>query len=552
MQLTISKKLYGLGLLGLLFTLAAGITGAWGITRVAGGIDDVSRLSTVIRNHIQASMFLDWSRTDISKMLTTTGDSQATAASELESHKQLFGERLDAARSFAKDPESRAALDKEAQLASAYISDASKIAALRAKPAEAAPLIGGFLNGYQDLRNMMDSTTDQLEARSKRAEAQANTVVSRSRLSIVVFCVASSILLFVIAFGTARQINRRLADIIRNLKCMAAGDLTHKAADGLKDELGEMTQWLNDSMEKLRSTIGHVATSAQSVTAAVEGLNTVSQQMSADSEETSSQASVVSSSTEQVTSSLQTVASSTEQMSSSIKEIAKSIGEAAQVAGDAVRMAQATNKTVSKLGDSSSEIGNVIKVIMSIAQQTNLLALNATIEAARAGDAGKGFAVVAHEVKELANQTAKATEDISRKIEAIQQHTSESVSAIARISDIIAQINDISRSIAASIEEQNTTTNEIARNISQGARGSEEIANNISGVAQAAQNTSLGARNVQKAAEELRGMSSGLTRLVGQFKYVDADAADGQNGQNGDEPGLEVAAHSTGFRHARV
>jgi methyl-accepting chemotaxis protein len=544
MQLTISKKLYGLGLLGLLFTLAAGITGAWGITRVAGGIDDVSRLSSVIRNHIQASMFLDWSRTDISKMLTATGDTQATAASELENHEQLFGERLGAARSFAKDPESRAVLDKEVALASAYVRDASKIASLRAKPAEAAPLIGAFLSGYQDLRNMMDETTDQLETRSKRAEAQANTVVGRSRLSILVFCVASSVLLFVIAFGTARQINRRLADIIGNLKLMAAGDLTHKAADGQNDELGEMTQWLNDSMEKLRNTIGHVASSAQSVTAAVEGLNAVSQQMSADSEETSSQASVVSSSTEQVTNSLQTVASSTEQMSSSIQEIAKSIGQAAQVAGDAVKMAQSTNQTVGKLGEASTEIGNVIKVIMSIAQQTNLLALNATIEAARAGDAGKGFAVVAHEVKELANQTAKATEDISRKIEAIQAHTAESVAAIAKISGIITQINDISRSIAASIEEQNATTNEISRNISEGARGSGEIATNISGVAQAAQNTSLGARNVQKAAEELRGMSSGLTTLVDQFKYAEAD---GLAHKNGDESAMELAGAASGL-----
>jgi methyl-accepting chemotaxis protein len=542
MRLTISKKLYGLGLLGLLFTLAAGITGAWGITRVAGGIDDVSSLSSVIRNHIQASMFLDWSRTDISKMLTTTGDSQATAVSELENHEQLFAERLEAAKSFAKDAESRAVLDKEATLAGQYVRNASKIAGLRAKPAEAAPLIGGFLSGYQDLRNIMDATTDQLEARSKRAESQAKTVVGRSRLSIILFCVASSVLLFIIAFGTARQINRRLADIIYNLKCMAGGDLTHKTTDGQKDELGEMTHWLNDSMEKLRSTIGHVASSAQSVTVAVEGLNAVSQQMSANSEETSSQATVVSSSTEQVTSSLETVASSTEQMSSNIKEIAKSIGQATQVAGEAVKMAQSTNQTVSKLGESSVEIGNVIKVIMSIAQQTNLLALNATIEAARAGDAGKGFAVVAHEVKELANQTAKATEDISRKIEAIQAHTAESVAAIAKISEIIVQINDISRNIAVSIEEQNATTNEISRNISEGARGSGEIASNISGVAQAAQNTSVGARNVQKAAEELRGMSTGLTKLVDQFKYGESEAGDRKNGEGCAMEFADVAA----------
>ncbi len=549
MQLTISKKLYGLGLLGLLFTLAAGITGAWGITRVAGGIDDVSRLSSVIRNHIQASMFLDWSRTDISKMLTTTGETQATAASELENHQQLFVERLDAAKSFAKDPETRTVLEKESGLAAQYVRSASKIASLRAKPAEAAPLIGEFLSGYQDLRNMMDATTDQLEARSKRAELLANTVVGRSRLTIVIVCVLSSVLLLIIAFRTARQINRRLADIVRNLKSLAAGDLTHQTTDTGKDELGEMAHWFNNSMETLRGTIGHVASSAQGVTAAVEGLNAVSQQMSADSEETSSQANVVSSTTDQVTSSLQSVATSTEQMSLSIRDIAKSIGEAARVAGDAVKVVQSTTKTVGKLGDSSAEIGNVVKIIMSIAQQTNLLALNATIEAARAGDAGKGFAVVAHEVKELANQTAKATEDISRKIEAIQANTVESVEAINKISEIIVQINDISRTIAAAIEEQNATTDEISRNISEGARGSGEIASNISGVAQAAQNTSLGARNVQKAAEDLRGMSSGLTKLVGQFKYGDSDRASSPNGGHSD---AESEAAPSDLHHAHA
>ena len=146
-----------------------------------------------------------------------------------------------------------------------------------------------------------------------------------------------------------------------------------------------------------------------------------------------------------------------------------------------------TNATVAKLGESSAEIGNVIKVITSIAQQTNLLALNATIEAARAGEAGKGFAVVANEVKELAKQTAKATEDISRKIEAIQNDTKGAVEAIAQIGKIINQINDIQNTIASAVEEQTATTGEISRNVAEAAKGSNEIAQNITGVAQAAQ-----------------------------------------------------------------
>jgi methyl-accepting chemotaxis protein len=174
---------------------------------------------------------------------------------------------------------------------------------------------------------------------------------------------------------------------------------------------------------------------------------------------------------------------------------------------------------VAKLGESSAEIGQVIKVITSIAQQTNLLALNATIEAARAGESGKGFAVVANEVKELAKETAKATEDISRKIEAIQENTKEAVGAIGTITSIITQINEISTTIATSVDQQNTTTNEMARNVTEAAAGAGEIVKNISGVADAAQSTSHGAGDTQKAAASLALMSTELRGLVGRFTY---------------------------------
>jgi methyl-accepting chemotaxis protein len=181
-------------------------------------------------------------------------------------------------------------------------------------------------------------------------------------------------------------------------------------------------------------------------------------------------------------------------------------------------VADTANSTVAKLGESSAEIGKVIKVITSIAQQTNLLALNATIEAARAGEAGKGFAVVANEVKELAKETAKATEDISQKIEAIQGDTRGAVEAIEQISTIIAQINDIQSSIASAVEEQTATTNEIARNVSEAARGSGEIAENITGVAAAAQGTAKGAEETQRAAGELSQMAGDLQQLVDRFQ----------------------------------
>jgi methyl-accepting chemotaxis protein len=228
---------------------------------------------------------------------------------------------------------------------------------------------------------------------------------------------------------------------------------------------------------------------------------------------------VVSAASEQVAANVQTVATGADEMGASIKEIAKNTADATRVATAAVKSAEATNETIGKLGQSSAEIGQVIKVITSIAQQTNLLALNATIEAARAGEAGKGFAVVANEVKELAKETAKATEDISRKIEAIQGDTKGAVAAIGQISSVIVQINDIQNTIASAVEEQSATTNEISRNLAEAAHGSTDITRNIGGVAEAARTTTAGATDTQKSAQSLERMSAELQGLIAQFKY---------------------------------
>ena len=266
--------------------------------------------------------------------------------------------------------------------------------------------------------------------------------------------------------------------------------------------------------EGLKKTMAAVTANAQSLSAASEELSVTAQQMSANSEETSTQAGVVASASEQVTRNVETVATSAEEMSATVKEIAKSATEAARVAASAVKVAGETNDRIGKLGVSSLEIGKVIKVITSIAQQTNLLALNATIEAARAGEAGKGFAVVANEVKELAKQTAAATEDISQKIEAIQGDTKSAVGAIEQIGRIIGEINDIQNTIASAVEEQAATTNEIARNASEAAKGSTEISRNITNVSEAANSTASGASSTLVAAKELARLASDLAAVV--------------------------------------
>ncbi len=268
--------------------------------------------------------------------------------------------------------------------------------------------------------------------------------------------------------------------------------------------------------QRVEGILKAVGENARNLNGASEELSAVAQQMSAAAEETSAQATSVSAASEEVSRNVQSVAAGSEEMTASIHEIAKNAADAARVAAQAVSVASSTNTTMTKLGESSADIGKVVRVITSIAQQTKLLALNATIEAARAGEAGKGFAVVANEVKELAKETAKATEEISGKIETIQTDTRGALAAIGQISSIINQINDIQNTIASAVEEQTATTNEISRSVAEGARGSNEIASNITNVAAAARETSVGASRSLKAAQALAHMAGELEKLVEQ------------------------------------
>ncbi len=315
----------------------------------------------------------------------------------------------------------------------------------------------------------------------------------------------------------AEELRNKVDQILSVVDSAAKGDLTQSISVQGDDAIGQMANRLSQFFEDMRGNIQSIKENAVTLAGASEELSVNGREMINNADETAMQANAVSAASEQVTANMTTVSSGIDQMNSSIREIAKSASEASKVAQLAVNTAQVTSSRITKLRDSSVEIGNVVNVINSIAEQTKLLALNATIEAARAGEAGKGFAVVANEVKDLAKETADAMDNISKRIEAIQADTTNAVDAIKEISNVINQINDISNTIASAVEEQTAVTSEIGRNVSESATGCGEIARSISAVANVAKGTTAGASNSQQAAVDLSKMAAELQQLVSHF-----------------------------------
>jgi methyl-accepting chemotaxis protein len=376
-----------------------------------------------------------------------------------------------------------------------------------------------FNNFIAELNQNIADLSSIEEQRAAVAAEAGTAEYHRARNELVATLVVGVAVALLFGLWISRLIARPINEVAAVLQRISEGDLTGVVQTSSRDEVGSMAQAVNRAGATVRAAMSSLARGADTLAGRSGELLSVSDRLAAGATQASARAGQVADAAEQVSHNVGTVSAASEEMSQSIREIAHNASEGAKVAAQAMTVVTRTNETVGTLGASSAEIGSVIKVITTIAEQTNLLALNATIEAARAGDAGKGFAVVAGEVKDLAQETARATEDISRRVEAIQADTDRAITAITEISSIIERINDYQVMIASAVEEQTATTQEMNRNVADAASGSAGIAGNIAGIADTARDTADVVSDSRRTSSELAELSSELHQLVSQFRY---------------------------------
>ncbi len=550
-NLTIKKKLTLAAVFAVAIIIAASATGIFGMVGSNRGLTEVTEVTTGVRQQMQADMMHDALRADVLMALRVgskgSAEDQKAVLDDLIEHSDEFKTALAELKKLHISKDVDAALTATEPALKKYIASAEKIIneALTSNT-KLDDQFDEFLKDFKTLEEKMGDLGDLVENTSGTIAKKAENTNSTLLILLCVVAGTSIVIQIITSVVSANSITRPISDITEVMTELAHGNVSVKVP-GLnrRDEIRAMAEAVQvfkdnkiraDELQAARESeqaaktaraeaianrtkqfdnIVRLALTAVSTTGGQ--LKSSAQSMQGSAEATNTQSNNVAAASERASANVQTVASAAEELSASIKEITQQVAVSSQIASTAVTEANRAKVTVGELDQTAQKIGEVVALITEIAEQTNLLALNATIEAARAGEAGKGFAVVASEVKNLATQTAKATEQISTQIAGVQRATKESVQAIESIFSTISQIEEVSGSIAAAVEEQSTATAEIARNVEQAANGTMLVSTNIAGVSKAAAQTGEVSHDVLRAAQEINTQSESLRAEVDGF-----------------------------------
>jgi methyl-accepting chemotaxis protein len=555
---TIGKRFLIAGVIAIVALAAVSILGVWGTREAVTGSAQINTISTAIRNHMEADMMHDALRGDVLYALREgkagNKDSQAGITADLTDHVKNFEEHIEANKALELPAEARQALDDIGPALPTYIEAAQKMTAQAFTDNYAAQrAFDDFIKVFEALEKKMGATSDAIQHSAEVIQADVDSKTRTIFILLAVVITLSVVAVIGVLTLTARSVVRPVKAMTSAMGRLAGGDLSTEIPGRERgDELGAMAGALavlkensvraqqlsgeqndvHETQRKRAEALEHLCRDFDAEMAKVLGDVTNSLQtmqgavgsMAKSAEQTAGEANHANEASAQTASSVGSVASATGELSNTINDITRQVAQSNQIAGQAATQARQTNEQIKGLAIAAEKVGAIVQLINAIAGQTNLLALNATIEAARAGEAGKGFAVVASEVKNLASQTAKATEEIASHVGAIQNETQRSVSAIQSVAAIIEQINQITASVATAVEQQGAATQEIVRSVDQASGGTREVTesiNTVVGAASESRNAAARLTDVTSAlSTQSQSLRAGVERFLANVKAV--------------------------------